>query len=425
MPIPTEPNVIRDAPARHEVRARLERLLVSGELVPGARLSDSDLLRLTDSSRGPLREALNELALVGLVEVTPRRSTRVAPVDAVADRNCLEIEGAVMRQVIVEVVGTLGDDDRAAIQAASRALFASAGAYRHGVRARDHRKLLEVFVARVGNREYQRLLTFVTPLVDRHAALHVDAVSRELRARFAAAIDATLGDDAEAAGHAWDEFSRGLLADIAYGGSPAAAPARHPVTLRDKAAAMIEREVLAGTLVPGEPLREADLMRWLGISRTPVREALTQLALTGLVDLTHQRTAHVAQMDSASASDVRRALAVLRVLEARLAIDREPAAVATAMSKASAQWERATTAEGVVAAAVRLVAPLHELCGNEILVHLAGTLAARIAWTARHRPDALAIPSRAGLERVRRALIEADAQGAERGIREVYLGETG
>ncbi|WP_052745530.1 GntR family transcriptional regulator [Allosalinactinospora lopnorensis] len=60
-----------------EVFAELRKLIVLGELVPGQRLVEADLAQRLGVSRGPVRTALSELARVGLVELSSRRSARV------------------------------------------------------------------------------------------------------------------------------------------------------------------------------------------------------------------------------------------------------------------------------------------------------------------------------------------------------------
>jgi DNA-binding GntR family transcriptional regulator len=54
--------------------------------------------------------------------------------------------------------------------------------------------------------------------------------------------------------------------------------------------------IVRGDLLPGEPLLEVGLSEALGISRTPLREALKQLAAEGLVELQLNRSAVVASL---------------------------------------------------------------------------------------------------------------------------------
>jgi DNA-binding GntR family transcriptional regulator len=54
--------------------------------------------------------------------------------------------------------------------------------------------------------------------------------------------------------------------------------------LRDQAYRILRDAIVEGDLVPGETLRDADLAERVGLSRTPVREALARLAEEGLVE---------------------------------------------------------------------------------------------------------------------------------------------
>ncbi|NIN70254.1 MAG: GntR family transcriptional regulator, partial [Anaerolineae bacterium] len=54
-------------------------------------------------------------------------------------------------------------------------------------------------------------------------------------------------------------------------------------SLKDKAYTAIRDAILTLELEPGRPLVESDLARQLGISKTPVRDALQELERDGLV----------------------------------------------------------------------------------------------------------------------------------------------
>ena len=56
--------------------------------------------------------------------------------------------------------------------------------------------------------------------------------------------------------------------------------------LRDEVFARLRDAIVDGTFRPGEQLRDLELADWLGVSRTPVREALLRLADAGLVTAT-------------------------------------------------------------------------------------------------------------------------------------------
>lgn len=60
---------------------KLRTAIVFGELAPGTRLRIAELAERLDVSATPLREALQHLAAEGLVELSPQRGARVAPLD--------------------------------------------------------------------------------------------------------------------------------------------------------------------------------------------------------------------------------------------------------------------------------------------------------------------------------------------------------
>jgi DNA-binding GntR family transcriptional regulator len=66
----------------------------------------------------------------------------------------------------------------------------------------------------------------------------------------------------------------------------------------------IKRAILAGELRPGQSLVETELAQMLGVSKTPVREALKTLAGAGLVTMSPYRGAAVRTIDPASAAGI-------------------------------------------------------------------------------------------------------------------------
>lgn len=62
-----------------QIRETLIERIVSGELQPGERLVETRLAARFGTSQAPVREALRELATIGMVEVRPRRGTFVGP----------------------------------------------------------------------------------------------------------------------------------------------------------------------------------------------------------------------------------------------------------------------------------------------------------------------------------------------------------
>jgi DNA-binding GntR family transcriptional regulator len=89
-------------------------------------------------------------------------------------------------------------------------------------------------------------------------------------------------------------------------------------------AELLER-IVAGELAPGARLRQEALAAELGVSRTPLREALARLVSEGLVEFVPNRGATVAGRDFTDMEQAWRARLVLEPGAARLAAERRDA----------------------------------------------------------------------------------------------------
>ena len=92
--------------------------------------------------------------------------------------------------------------------------------------------------------------------------------------------------------------------------------------LRDVVFNTLRQAILTGELKPGERLMEIHLADRLGVSRTPIREAIRKLELEGLVTMIPRRGAEVAQITEKSMKDVLEVRRALDALCAELACDR-------------------------------------------------------------------------------------------------------
>lgn len=81
--------------------------------------------------------------------------------------------------------------------------------------------------------------------------------------------------------------------------------------LRDVVEERIRTAILDGTLQPGEALGDKELQDWLGVSRTPIRDALNELARAGLIEMAPNRYTRVATPRKEDALESTQALGVL------------------------------------------------------------------------------------------------------------------
>ncbi|MBW0101001.1 GntR family transcriptional regulator [Pseudonocardia sp. KRD291] len=72
----------------------------------------------------------------------------------------------------------------------------------------------------------------------------------------------------------------------------------------DRALSVVKRGILTGRLRPGQQLIESEIAEMLGMSKTPVREALKTLVGSGLVSLSRYKGAVVRELDSAAAAAI-------------------------------------------------------------------------------------------------------------------------
>ena len=147
--------------------------------------------------------------------------------------------------------------------------------------------------------------------------------------------------------------------------------------LRDVVFNTLRQAILTGELKPGERLMEIHLANRLGVSRTPIREAIRKLELEGLVIMIPRRGAEVAQITEKNLKDVLEVRRALDALCAELACDRISEEELTRLREACTAFERATATRDVKTIAKADVA-LHDIIvkatGNDRLISLVNNL---------------------------------------------------
>ncbi|MBD5523218.1 MAG: GntR family transcriptional regulator [Lachnospiraceae bacterium] len=147
--------------------------------------------------------------------------------------------------------------------------------------------------------------------------------------------------------------------------------------LRDVVFNTLRKAILTGELKPGERLLEIHLANRLGVSRTPIREAIRKLELEGLVIMIPRRGAEVAQITEKSLKEVLEVRRALDALCAELACDRITAEEEERLKQACDEFERATETKDATTIAAADVA-LHDIIvqatGNSRLIQLINNL---------------------------------------------------
>ncbi len=130
----------------------------------------------------------------------------------------------------------------------------------------------------------------------------------------------------------------------------------------------LRRDIVSLTLTPGALLDEAGLVARLGLSRTPVREALVRLAGDGLVELLPNRGARVATLSWTDIREQLEALDITQRLVTRWAALRRTPADLIAIRRECREFERlyaAREADAMIDCNWRLHAAVAASCRNE------------------------------------------------------------
>ena len=148
--------------------------------------------------------------------------------------------------------------------------------------------------------------------------------------------------------------------------------------LRDLVFNTLRQAILTGELKPGERLMEIHLADKLGVSRTPIREAIRKLELEGLVTMIPRRGAEVAQITEKSMSDVLEVRRTLEALCAERACDRISEEGLAALKDACGQFEQCVAgrdAQRIAQADVALHDIILQATGNQRLIQMVNNLA--------------------------------------------------
>ncbi len=144
-------------------------------------------------------------------------------------------------------------------------------------------------------------------------------------------------------------------------------------SLRGRVFNRIREDILSGKLKPNEELREVALGEELGVSRTPVREALRQLELEGLVRIIPNKGAYVSGISAKDVLDIYSIRARLEGLCARMAADaikKEQMEQLDEIIFLSKYHEQHRHYEQLFTLDSKFHEILYEACGSEILEHL-------------------------------------------------------
>ena len=143
--------------------------------------------------------------------------------------------------------------------------------------------------------------------------------------------------------------------------------------LRDVVFNTLRQAILRGELKPGERLMEIQLANKLGVSRTPIREAIRKLELEGLVLMIPRRGAEVAEITEKSLRDVLEVRGALEELAVKLACQKIRDEQITELRVADKEFEQALNSGDVTVYAeadVKFHDVIYHATDNQRLIQL-------------------------------------------------------
>lgn len=148
------------------------------------------------------------------------------------------------------------------------------------------------------------------------------------------------------------------------------------------AADALRQAILEGDLHMGQALSETALCESLGVSRTPLREALLELEGQGLVQIAPYKGTQVFSLTESQIAKLGAFRKTLELAALDAAMDRDPQMLAAAMQKIVTEMDAASAADQS-AQFGRLDTRLHECIiahsGNEYLIHAYHLVALKLA----------------------------------------------
>lgn len=164
--------------------------------------------------------------------------------------------------------------------------------------------------------------------------------------------------------------------------------------LREVVYETLREAIRSGVLTSGERLMEIQVAEELGVSRTPVREAIRRLEAEGLVVMLPRRGTYVSDMSLRDISDVFEIREALEVLAVGLAAERITDMEMEALERMMIEFDEVVTkndVDGLVELDIRFHTKLYEASRNIRLITILNNLREQ---TTRFRMTSMSVPGR-------------------------------
>ena len=201
-----------------------------------------------------------------------------------------------------------------------------------------------------------------------------------------------------------------------------------PPTLESVVIDKIRESILRGELSPGEPLREVQLSKSLGVSRGTLREGVRQLRDEGLVEIIPHRGAFVTRLSLQKAKEIYTLRALLEPYAVRLAVEAkacEPQDLGSleALLDRWGELEKGDNIYGILRAEIEFHGKICQGSGHQLLLEVLENLVSQtqlfILHTKLYRSDL--VPDKVSHRTILDAIRTGDPAAAEEAVRQHIL----
>ncbi len=158
-----EPDALTRSVLSAQVKDRLLQWILEGELAPGARIIETRVARQLGTSQAPVREALRDLATLGLVEMLPYRGARVREPAKQELIEAMEVRGELEALAGRQAVAAIDEPTLARMRQLIDDMLASAARDDPHEQALKNSEFHTYIVQASGNRTLQRLWAMLEP----------------------------------------------------------------------------------------------------------------------------------------------------------------------------------------------------------------------------------------------------------------------
>lgn len=192
-----------------QVKDKMLQWILEGELLPGSRIIETRIARQLGTSQAPVREALRDLATLGLVEMHPYRGARVRQPEPEELVEAMELRGELEAIAARAAVRSIDEKMLSEMRGLLDEMRASAARGDAHAQAQQNSRFHTCVIAASGNRTLQRLWSMLEPFARSYLTATVPGADLHwLAERHVAILDALEARDADRAAEAMRTHAR-------------------------------------------------------------------------------------------------------------------------------------------------------------------------------------------------------------------------